>query len=135
MPLQDAVPALLVSGINLNVTNTDVATVNIPYQGQGYLPTRITVYGFRTLADKNNPANATANGATATFGVFTAASGGGTAIVANAALTGATGSTIELSRTIAVTAIQTATPLYIRVGTAAGTACFADVLIEYRNYQ
>lgn len=135
MPLHDSVPAILVPSINLNVTNTDVATVQIPYTGQGYLPTRITVYGFRTRADKNDPLNASANGATATIGVFTAAAGGGTAIVANAVLTGATGNTIELSRTIAVTAIQSATPLFIRVGTAAGTACFADVLIEYRNYQ
>ncbi len=135
MPLHDAVPAILVPGIDLNVTNTDVATVNIPYQGQGYLPTRITVYGFRTRRDKNDPANATANGATATFGVFTGAGGTGTTIVANAALTGATGNTVELARTIAPTTIQTGTPWYIRIGTANGTACFADVLIEYRNYQ
>jgi hypothetical protein len=62
--------------------------------------------------------------ATAALGIFPLSAAGGTAIVANAALTGVTGSTIVNLRTVASTnALTTAvTPiLYVNVGTAVAT--------------
>ena len=56
--------------------------------------------------------------ATSQFGVFTAAAGGGTAVVANAANTSNTGSTVVNQRTVASTATIAGTPLYVNVGTA-----------------
>jgi hypothetical protein len=62
--------------------------------------------------------NASADVSTGYVGVFTAPSGGGTAIVSNAVLTGVTGSTVVSQRTVASTAAQTSQNLYLRVGTA-----------------
>jgi len=74
--------------------------------------------------------NASVSLSAAAAGVFTAPAAGGTAIVANAALSAATGPTIVSQRTVASTAAFTATPnLYLNVGTAQGAAATADVFV------
>jgi hypothetical protein len=61
--------------------------------------------------------------------LFTAASAGGTGIVANAALSALTGSTVVSQRTVASTAQQTGQNLYVNVGTAQGAAATMDVYV------
>ena len=73
--------------------------------------------------------NASTSLTTAAAGVFTAPSAGGTAIVANAALSGLTGSTVVSQRTVASTATQTGQNLYLNVGTAQGAAATMDVYV------
>jgi len=75
--------------------------------------------------------NASTSLTTAAAGLFTAPSAGGTAIVANAALSACTGSTVVSQRTVASTAAQTGglTSLYFNVGTAQGAAATADVFV------
>lgn len=73
--------------------------------------------------------NASTSLTTAAAGLFTAPSGGGTAIVANAALSALTGSTVVSQRTVASTAIQTGQNLYLNVGTAQGAAATMDVYV------
>lgn len=77
--------------------------------------------------------NASISLTTATAGVFTAVAAGGTAIVANAALSGLTGPTIVSQRTIASTAVAQGVPanpnLYLNVGTAQGAAATMDVYV------
>ena len=66
---------------------------------------------------------------TAAAGVFTAPSAGGTAIVANAALSALTGATVVSQRTVAATATQSGQNLYVNVGTAQGAAATMDVFV------
>ncbi len=73
--------------------------------------------------------NASISLTTALAGVFTAPSAGGTAIVANAALSALTGSTVVSQRTVASTAVQTGQNLYVNVGTAQGAAATMDVYV------
>jgi hypothetical protein len=75
--------------------------------------------------------NASTSLTTAAAGVFTAPSAGGTAIVANAALSALTSSSVVSQRTVAATAAQTGnvTSLYFNVGTAQGAAATADVFV------
>jgi len=73
--------------------------------------------------------NASISLTTAAAGLFTAPSGGGTAIVANAALSALTSSTVVSQRTVASTAIQTGDNLYVNVGTAQGAAATMDVYV------
>jgi hypothetical protein len=73
--------------------------------------------------------NASTSLTTALAGVFTAPSAGGTAIVANAALSALTGSTVVSQRTVASTAAQTGQNLYVNVGTAQGAAATMDVYV------
>jgi hypothetical protein len=80
--------------------------------------------------------NASISLSAALAGVFTAPNGGGTAIVANAALSGLTGPSIVSQRTVASTAqvgptVSAPLPLnlYVNVGTAQGAAATVDVLI------
>lgn len=73
--------------------------------------------------------NASTSLTTAAAGLFTAASAGGTAIVANAALSGLTGATVVSQRTVASTAVATAQQLYLNVGTAQGAAATMDVYV------
>lgn len=130
MSLQDSYNCLVVKGILTDTASTDAAIVRIPYTGSGYVVRRVTVYNSRLITT-----GATANGATASLSIRGTAGGAGTSIVADAALTGLTGSTIVLLPTVAATAltpIVTDQNLYIRVGTASGTANTAiDVTIEY----
>lgn len=73
--------------------------------------------------------NASTSLTTAAAGLFTAPSAGGTAIVANAALSAATGSTVVSQRTVASTAVQTSQNLYLNVGTAQGAAATGDIYV------
>lgn len=73
--------------------------------------------------------NASTSLTTALAGVFTAPSAGGTAIVANAALSALTGSTVVSQRTVAATATQSGQNLYVNVGTAQGAAATMDVYV------
>jgi len=73
--------------------------------------------------------NASISLTTAAAGLFTAPSAGGTAIVANAALSALTSSTVVSQRTVASTAIQTGENLYVNVGTAQGAAATMDVYV------
>jgi hypothetical protein len=62
-------------------------------------------------------------------GLFPAPNAGGTAIVANAALSACTGPTVVSQRTVASTAVQTTQNLYFNVGTAQGAAATVDVYV------
>lgn len=124
MALPDAFPFLgFAKALPTDGASTDVAEIDIPCVGSGYVVKYVTVY------------NAVGNNETATLGVFTAASGGGTAIVANAALTGHDGAAADVTeRTVvgpATTLKVTADKLYVRVGTASGVAdTTIDVVIH-----
>ena len=73
--------------------------------------------------------NASTSLTTAAAGLFTAPSAGGTALVANAALSALTGSTVVSQRTVASTATQSSQNLYLNVGTAQGAAATMDVYV------
>jgi hypothetical protein len=73
--------------------------------------------------------NASTSLTTAAAGLFTAPSAGGTGIVANAALSAMTASTVVSQRTVASTAAQTGQNLYVNVGTAQGAAATMDVYV------
>lgn len=73
--------------------------------------------------------NASVSLTTALAGVFTLPAAGGTAIVANAALSAMTGPTIVSQRTVASTAGLTVTNLYVNVGTAQGAAATFDAYV------
>lgn len=73
--------------------------------------------------------NASTSLTAAYAGLFTAPSAGGTAIVANAALSALTGSTVVSERTVASTAAQTGQNLYVNVGTAQGAAATFDIYV------
>jgi len=130
MPIKDGYPILLVKGLKTDTASTDAAIVAVPFGGVGYSVRRVTVYNSRL-----STTGATANGAVASLSVRGGAGGTGTSVVADAALTGLSGNTIALDRTIAATALSPvpADPnLYIRVGTASGVAAsIVDVVIEY----
>lgn len=73
--------------------------------------------------------NASTSLTTALAGVFTAPSAGGTAIVANAALSALTSASVVSQRTVASTAAQSGQNLYVNVGTAQGAAATMDVFV------
>jgi hypothetical protein len=73
--------------------------------------------------------NASISLTTAAAGLFTAPAAGGTGLVANAALSALTSSTVVSQRTVASTALQTAQNLYLNVGTAQGAAATMDVYV------
>jgi hypothetical protein len=111
MPLIDAVPCLVAKGVLTDTASTDAFVINVPVPR--YTVRRVTVY------------NASGNVATATLSVRGGPGGTGTSIVADAALTGVTGSTVVNDRTVAATGVTPAVTddlLYIRIGTASGVA-------------
>jgi hypothetical protein len=73
--------------------------------------------------------NASVSLTTALAGVFTAPSAGGTAIVANAALSAMTSASVVSQRTVASTAAQSGQNLYVNVGTVQGAAATMDVFV------
>ena len=73
--------------------------------------------------------NASVSLSSAAAGLFTAPAAAGTGIVANAALSALTGSTVVSQRTVASTATQSAQNLYINVGTAQGATATMDVYV------
>jgi hypothetical protein len=73
--------------------------------------------------------NASVSLTTALAGVFTAPSAGGTAIVANAALSAMTSASVVSQRTVASTAAISGQNLYVNVGTVQGAAATMDVFV------
>ena len=73
--------------------------------------------------------NASTSLTTAAAGLFTAPSAGGTGVVANAALSALSASTVVSQRTVASTATQTSQNLYLNVGTAQGATATMDVYV------
>jgi hypothetical protein len=88
--------------------------------------TAITVNASRYLIDKVTLENPSAAVTTATMGLFTAAGGGGTTLCANQALNGALTATTKImhlaKQTVVDTDSRTDGTLYVRVGTAEGSA-------------
>lgn len=101
-------------GVNVNATGDTVLPIN-----------NTDRYSVSNVVFTNASVSLT----TALAGVFTAPSAGGTAIVANAALSALTGSTVVSQRTVASTAAQTGQNLYVNVGTAQGAAATMDVFV------
>ena len=116
---------LLAVAIGVNVNSTgDQATLAI---------NNTTSYSVSNVVFTN----ASISLSTAAAGLFTAPSAGGTGIVANAALSGLSASTVVSQRTVASTAAQTAQNLYLNVGTAQGAAATMDVYVygyDFSNY-
>jgi hypothetical protein len=126
-------PATTVTNHPSNLASNQAIRLLASYQGVNVNATGDTVlpvintnsYGVSNVIFTNASTSLT----TAAAGVFTAPSAGGTAIVANAALSALTGSTIVSQRTVASTALQTGGNLYVNVGTAQGAAATMDVYV------
>jgi len=101
-------------GVNVNQTGDTVLPIN-----------NTTNYSISNVIFTNASTSLT----TALAGVFTAPAAGGTGIVANAALSALTSSTVVSQRTVASTAVQTSQNLYVNVGTAQGAAATMDVFV------
>jgi hypothetical protein len=101
-------------GVNVNATGDTVLPIN-----------NTSSYSVSNVIFTNASTSLT----TAAAGLFTAPSAGGTGIVANAALSAMTGSTVVSQRTVASTALQTGGNLYVNVGTAQGAAATMDVYV------
>jgi len=130
MSMKGGLNCIYAVGVPTDTATTDGASVHVPYTGSGYVVEKVYVSKSRVLAT-----GATANNATATFGVFGAAAGAAPVIVADAALTTHTGITVVSSRTVAATAVTpivTASTLYLRTGTPSGvTGSGVDVTITF----
>jgi hypothetical protein len=103
------------TGVNVNATG-DQAVIAI---------NNSTSYSVSNVVFTNASISLT----TAAAGLFTAPAAAGTGIVANAALSALTGSTVVSQRTVASTAIQAGQNLYLNVGTAQGAAATMDVYV------
>jgi hypothetical protein len=101
-------------GVNLNAAGDTVLPIN-----------NTTSYSVSNVIVTNASTSLT----TAAAGLFTAPSAGGTAIVANAALSACTSASVVSQRTVASTAAQSGQNLYLNVGTAQGAAATADVFV------
>ena len=101
-------------GVNVNTTNDTVMPI---------------INSSRWSVSNVVFTNASISLTTATAGVFTAPSGGGTAIVADAALSALNAASVVSQRTVATTAAQTGDYLYLDVGTAQGAAATMDVFV------
>ena len=126
-------PAVTVSAHPSNVTTNQTLRLLAVYKGVNANVTGDTVLPINnsTSYSVSNVifTNASISLTTAAAGVFTAPSAGGTGIVANAALSALTGSTVVSQRTVASTAAQTGQNLYVNVGTAQGAAATFDVYV------
>ena len=106
----------LITGFNLNA-----AAGESTFTG---LPAKYLVIGLRPFDASGVPVLATA-------GLFTLTGGGGTAVVALATLTGLTAASKVSAMTIAVPAdYQNAATLFLRCGTAQGSALTASFQLE-----
>lgn len=100
------------TAVSLNTTGD--ATTLVAQAATKYIVRRIVLSNF------------SGNAAAANVGVFTAASGGGTAIASTQTITGATGSTKFVDLTLASAAntdVQTSRVLYFRVSANAAVTC------------
>lgn len=116
-----------------NVASNQAIRLLASYQGVNVNQTGDTVLPVSNTSNYSVSnvifTNASTSLTTALAGVFTAPAAGGTAIVANAALSALTGSTVVSQRTVAATAAQAGQNLYVNVGTAQGAAATMDVFI------
>jgi len=96
-PLLLSVPAFDVG------TTGDNASIAIPFPQ--YLLSRVWLYG----------ASANLSTSTSALSIRTASGGGGTAIVSSQILTGLTAAGVTVSLPVAVSALQTATLLFLRI--------------------
>ena len=108
--------------INFNSATTDTAvTIN--------LPVGTTLYRLDQIAISNASHTLT----TATIGVFTAAGGTGTTLLADSAVTVATATVGGANSAQVLTGVATvntnSATLYIRIGTPEGAAATADVIL------
>lgn len=103
--------------INLGATG-DAATITIPSYVTAYQVSSVKI------------TNCSATPILASVGLFTAASAGGTAIMAAATITGATSASVVLSGTVASSARQTATTLFINVAVANAAALTCDIKVS-----
>ena len=112
-------PAVTVSAHPSNVTTNQTLRLLAVYKGVNANVTGDTVLPINnsTSYSVSNVifTNASTSLTTAAAGVFTAPAAGGTGIVANAALSALTGSTVVSQRTVASTAAQTGQNLYVNV--------------------
>jgi len=122
-----------VLGANLNQTSTDIPIPLLLLPNQNFVVVAFTVN------------NASTSLTTATLGLFTAASGGGTALVSDAALSALTAANKHLAMTVASggttgwwanfatgtsgSTLGTAGTLFARTGTAQGAAATADLWV------
>jgi len=104
----------VVKGVDLNATGDTVIPIS-----------NATTYSVSNVILTNASISLT----TAQAGLFTAGGAGGTAIVANAALSAATGPTIVSQRTVASTASTTGQNLYWNVAVAQGAAATGDIYV------
>ena len=103
------------TGVNVNATG-DQATLSI-INSSNYSVSNVVF------------TNASVSLSSAAAGLFTAPSAGGTGIVANAALSALSASTVVSQRTVASTAIQSGQNLYLNGGTAQGAPATMDVYV------
>jgi hypothetical protein len=126
-------PATTVANHPSNLASNQALRLLASYQGVNVNATGDTVLPINNTNSYSVSnvifTNASTSLTTALAGVFTAPSAGGTGIVANAALSALTGSTVVSQRTVASTALQTGANLYVNVGTAQGAAATMDVYV------
>ena len=126
-------PATTVANHPSNLATNQAIRVLASFQGVNVNATGDTVLPIQNTNSYSVSnvifTNASTSLTTALAGVFTAPSAGGTGIVANAALSALTGSTVVSQRTVASTALQTGPNLYVNVGTAQGAAATMDVYV------
>ena len=126
-------PATTVSAHPSNVSTNQALRLLAVYKGVNANATGDTVLPIVNSSSYSVSnvifTNASISLTTAAAGVFTAPLAGGTGIVANAALSALTGSTVVSQRTVASTAAQAGQNLYVNVGTAQGAAATFDVYV------
>jgi hypothetical protein len=126
-------PATTVTNHPSNLSTNQALRLLASYQGVNVNATGDTVLPVLNTTNYSVAnvifTNASTSLTTAAAGLFTAPSAGGTGIVANAALSALTGSTIVSQRTVAATTLQTGQNLYVNVGTAQGAAATMDVYV------
>jgi hypothetical protein len=116
-----------------NVATNQAIRLLASYQGVNVNATGDTVLPIQNTTNYSVSnvifTNASTSLTTAEAGVFTAPSAGGTAIVADAALSALTASTVVSQRTVAATATQSGQNLYVNVSVAQGAAATMDVYV------
>ena len=126
-------PAVTVSAHPSNVTTNQTLRLLAVYKGVNANVTGDTVLPINnsTSYSVSNVifTNASVNLTTAEAGLFTAPAAGGTAIVADAALSALSSASVVSQRTVASTAAQTGQNLYVNVSTAQGAAATFDVYV------
>jgi hypothetical protein len=126
-------PATTVTNHPSNLATNQAIRLLASYQGVNVNATGDTVLPILNTGSYSVSnvifTNASVSLSSAAAGLFTAPSAGGTGIVANAALSALSASTVVSQRTVASTAAQTGQNLYVNVGTAQGAAATMDVYV------